>query len=278
MRLIYENERGKITMCGGGGNSWNITRITGISLPETDVSAVRYPYMAGHVVTRANISERYITISGDVRDKTRKHLSRAVNIFSAPGTLYITAFAKTKKIDVRCMSFEPGQSKGAFVPFTVQFCADCPFFEELYETVTELNSKIKMLSSPFVLECAFSHRTLRNNVVNRGNVATEPVFEISSALGAQCPYGICIKNLHTGRSITVNTDVGEKELITLDVKNRKVISSQRGNILSCLNDFAELADFTVDTGVAAVEVSAKEISGELQVVCKHTNNYISADV
>jgi len=278
MRLIYENERGKITMCGGGQKEWNITQIKGISLPETDVSAVRYPYMAGQMVTRANITERYITISGDVRDKTRKQLSRAANIFSAPGTLYITAFAKTKKISVRCMSFEPGQSKGVFVPFTVQFCADYPFFEDLYETATELNSREKRLASPFVLKCAFSDRILKNNVVNRGDVPAEPVLEIYSLLGAKCPYGITVKNLHTGKSFTLNTDISAKELITVDVKKRKIISNQRGNILPCLNEFSELSEFTVEAGVCTLEVVTKEISGELQVVCKHTNNYVSADV
>lgn len=278
MRLTYENERGKITMYGGGGRGFNIMRITGLSLPEINSASVHYPYMAGQVLTRANVMERYITISGDVRDCTRKHISRAVNVFSVPGVLYITAFGKTKKINARCVSFEPNQNKGVYIPFTVQLCADYPYFEDVYETVTKINSRTKRLSSPFVLGCAFSERVLRNNVINRGDVKTEPVFEIFSANGAVCPYGILIKNLSGGKSILLKTDVGKNELITIDIKNRKITSNQRGNILSCLSEITSLADFYLDTGVSVVEISAEEISGEMQAVCRHTNGYVSADV
>lgn len=278
MRLVYENERGKIVMHGGGGQNWNITRIAGVSLPEFDVNSVRYPYMPGQVVTRANVMERYITVSGDVRDENRKHISRAVNVFSVPGILYVESFGKTKKINVRCVSFEPNQNKGAYIPFTVQFCADNPYFEELYETKTQISYRKKKLLSPFVLGCAFSERMLRNNVINRGDAVCEPVFEISSLCGALCPYGISIKNLRNGNTIKLMTDVLDNELITVDVKNRKIVSSKRGNLLSCLAEFASLAEFSLDTGVSAVEIVAEGISGEIQAVCRHTNNYISADV
>ena len=48
--------------------------------------------------------------------------------------------------------------------------------------------------------------------------------------------------------------------------------------MSCLSEFASLSDFIVDTGVSAVEIVAEELSGEIQAVCRHTNNYVSVDV
>lgn len=278
MRLIYENERGRIVMHGGGGQNWNITRISGVSLPEINVNSVHYPYMAGQVVTRANIMERYITVSGDVRDEKRKYISRALNVFSMPGILYVESFGKTKKIGVRCISFEPNQSRGVYVPFTVQFCADSPYFEDLYETKTQISKREKRLASPFVLGCVFSERIMESNVINRGDAASEPVFEIYSSGGAVCPYGICIKNLRSGKTIRLMTDMSEAERITVDVKNRKITSNKRGNILSCLSEFTSLSDFELETGVSAVEIIAEEISGEFQAECRHVNNYISADV
>ena len=47
MKLVYENERGKVVMKGGGSDTFNITQIKGISLPENDVKllAARIVYL-----------------------------------------------------------------------------------------------------------------------------------------------------------------------------------------------------------------------------------------
>ena len=278
MKLVYENKRGKIVMNGGGRGNFKITQIKGISLPENDVSTVRYPNMPGQIVTRATPMERFVTISADVRDDNKKELSRAIAVFSAPGILYISSCGKTKKISVRCVSFEPNKSMGAYTPFTVQLCADNPYFEDLYETVTSITSRQGELTSPFVLGCKFSKRTLKNNVINRGDAATEPVFEITSSAGAVCPCGISIKNLTNSDELTLNTDVSAGEVITVDIKNRKITSNQRGNIISCLADYTSLADFSIEPEIAVCEISAKEIMGEITAVCRHRNLYASAVV
>ena len=93
-----------------------------------------------------------------------------------------------------------------------------------------------------------------------------------------CPYGIGITNIKSGKTIRILTDMSADECITVDVKNRKITSNKKGNILSCLAEFASLSEFVLEPGVSAVEVAAEEISGEIQAVCTHTNNYISADI
>lgn len=278
MKLVYENERGKVTMYGGGKKGINITRISGISLPENDVNTVRYPNIAGQTVTRSTPMERIITISADVQDESKKQILNAAKVFSCPGTIYITSFGKTKKIKARCMSFEPNKSKGKYIPFTVQFCADNPYFEDIYETKTQICSHKGMLSSPFVLGCKFSERMLRNNVVNHGDVAIEPVFEITSVEGAVCPQGIFIKNLTNGGIMRLMTNVAPGEIITVDVKNRKVTSSTRNNIISRLTQDTSLSRFSIDVGVSVVEIFANNAEGEISALCRHNNNYISAVV
>ncbi|MBO5733811.1 MAG: phage tail family protein [Clostridia bacterium] len=278
MKLIYENERGKIVMNGGGSKGFNITQIRGISLPECDVEAVRYPYMAGQVVTRVTPMERTITISADVRDDNKKELSRAMNVFSAPGTISITSCGKTKKINVRCVNFEPNKSKGAYIPFTVQFCADCPYFEDIYDTAVYIAKREGKLASAFVLGCVFSVRVLKNLVINYGDVSVEPVFEISSVDGAVCPQGICIKNNKNGNEILLNTDVLAGETITVDIKNRKIKSNKRGNLISCLAQDTAISRFSIDVGVSEIEILTPEISGKLSVKCRYNNSYMSAVV
>lgn len=278
MKLVYENERGKVTMYGGGKKGINITQITGISLPENDVNTVRYPNVPGQTVTRSTPMERIITISADVQDENKKQILNAAKVFSVPGTIYITSFGKTKKIKARCISFEPNKSKGNYIPFTVQFCADNPYFEDIYEYKTQICSRKGMLSSPFVLGCKFSERMLRNNVVNSGDVPIEPVFEISSADGAVCPEGIIIKNLTNGNTMVLITDVAPGEKITVDVKNRKITSSTRNNIISCLTKDTSLSRFSINAGVSDVEIFANNAQGEISALCRHNNNYISAVV
>lgn len=278
MKLVYENERGKVVMKGGGSDTFNITQIKGISLPENDVNTIRYPNVAGQTVIRTSPMERMITISADVRDKNRKHIAHAMSIFSYPGTIYITSFGKTKKIHGRCVSFEPNKNKGTYIPFTVQFCADNPYFEDVYETVTQICKRNGLLKSPFVLGSKFSERLLKNNVINHGDVSVEPVFKISSRGGIVCPSGITIKNFTNGNTITLNTDISPGEEITVDIKNRKVTSSERGNIITCVAQDNSLSKFLLDIGVSTVEISAQDATGELTARCIHNNSYISAVV
>ena len=262
-------------MHGGGANGFNITQISGLCIPENDISAVRYPNIAGRVVTRATPMERVITISADVSDDNKRYISNALRVFSIPGTVYITSLGKTKKIKCRSIAFEPGKKKGSYVPFTLQLCADYPYFEDMYETVTNISKREAELSSPFILGCAFSKRLFKNNVINYGDVAIEPVFEISSKEGVACPSGITIKNLTNGNSITLNTDVLAGETITVDVKKRTITSNLRGNMISCIAKDTSLSRFVLDVGVSLVEISAPGTEDKIVSLCRHNNSYAS---
>lgn len=278
MRLVYENERGKITMYGGGKRGFNIISISGLSLPESNVNTVRYPNIAGQTVTNSTPMERYITISGDVYDDNSKNITNASKVFSMPGIMYITTYGKTKKIHCRTVSFDIGNKKGSYIPFTVQFCADNPYFQDIYETKVYISKREGKLSSPFVLGCLFSERLIKSNVVNSGDVAIEPVFEISSKKARLCPEGITIKNTTNGASITLVTDILADEKITVDVKNREIKSNLRGNILFCLKTDTSISRFSLDPGVSMVEISAPGSSGELLSVCRYNSNYVSIAV
>lgn len=275
MKLVYENERGKVVMHGGGSAGFNIISISGLSIPENDVTAVHYSNMPGQVVTKSVPLERIITISADVRDENRKYISNAMKVFSIPGTVYITSSGKTKKIKCRSISFEPGKKRGSYIPFTIQLCADNPYFEDIYETTTNIYKKEKKLASPFVLGCVFSERIVKNNVINSGDVPVEPVFYITSQEGIECPNGITIKNVTNGDEIVLNTDIGAGETITVDIKNREIKSNLRGNIISSLAKDTSLSRFSLDIGISLVEVSSHGSNGKLIAVCKHNNSYVS---
>ena len=219
MRIVYENERGKVTMYGGGAScGFNILQISGLSLPENDVSTVRYPNLAGQTVTKSTPMERVITIMADVYDENSRKISSAARVFSIPGVMYITALGKTKKINCRSVSFEIGTKRGSYIPFTVQLCADNPYFEDIYETKLSVSKREGCIKAPLILGSEFSKRYTEKNVINSGDVSLEPVFEITSDKGIICPEGITIKNKTNGNFITLDTDVSAGETITVDIK------------------------------------------------------------
>ena len=278
MKFTYENERGKIVMHGGGEGIFNIIEIRGLSLPENDIDSVYYPQMAGCIVEKSTPQERVITISADAKDTAGTNILRAMNVFSIPGTTTITSGGRTRKIFARCLSFETNKRKGIYVPFVLQLMAENPYFQDVYDTEIIINKREKMLSSSFMLPCAVSIRKVEALLVNKGDVPVEPTFVISSGNGAVCPDGIVIENLDTGAKIKLNTNIGAGETIEIDVKNRRITSNKRGNIISCLDEETSITSFLLQLGVSTVKISAQDIEGDMHAVCKFNNNYICASL
>lgn len=276
MKLTYENERGKVSMYGGGGSIFNIIEIRGLSMPENDIDSVYYPNVAGCVVEKSTPQERAITISADARDITGKNILRAMNIFAKPGTITIASGGRTRKISARCLSFETNKRKGIYVPFVLQFMADNPYFQDAQNTKTVINKRENLLATSFILPCAVSVRKIEAMLINKGDVPIEPVFNITSLNGAVCPDGIVIENLDTGAKIKLNTNIYAKETIEVDVKNRHITSSVRGNIISCLDEETSISAFFLDLGVSNIKISAQDIEGDMYAECTFNNNYICA--
>ncbi len=276
MKLTYENERGKIVMCGGGADVFNIIEIRGISIPENDIDSVYYPNVAGCVVVSSTPQERVITISADAKDKTGKNISYAMSVFSKPGTITIVSNGKSRKISARCISFEQNKRKGIYVPFVLQLMAEDPYFTDIYDTELVVNEREKKLSSQFVLPCVLSLRKAEVMIINKGDVSIEPIITLTSRTGAVCPKGILIKNLDNESLIKINTDISAGEEIVVDIKNRRVMSSLHGNYISRLDDETSISDFIVDLGISTLRITADDIEGEFFAECTFNNRYISA--
>ncbi len=276
MRLIYENERGKVVMNGGNGEGFNIIEIKGLSLPENDIEAVYFPNSPGRKVQNVTPLERAITISGDICDKTNQKLARAVNVLSVPGRIIINSNGRVRKIDARCVSFEPNKRRGAYVPFAVQFIADDPYFTDMNETLINVFKREGKVSSEFVLPCVFSKRKTEAEIINRGDGTIEPIFEISSVSGAVCPEGISIKNTTNGNEIKLMCDVLAGEVITVDVKKRKITSNLRGNLIFLMADETSISRFFLDTDISTVTIYAKDLEGTFHATCRYLNRYLYA--
>ncbi|MBQ3118166.1 MAG: phage tail family protein [Clostridia bacterium] len=274
MKIIYENERGKVVMYGGGNGIFNVIEIRGLSMPENDIDTVYYPDMAGCIVNKSASQERIITISGDARDTMGKNTARAMHILSKSGAMTIISSGVSRKIFARCISFETNKRKGVYIPFVLQLMAENPYFQDVNDTKTIVSKREGVLSSPFVLPCSLSVKKTQTMIVNKGDVNIEPVFILTSPEGAVCPDGIIIENLNTGAKIKLNTDIAPNEQIKVDVKNRRITSSSRGNIIFCLDDETSLSEFFLETGVSDVKISAWDAEGKIYAECIYNNNYL----
>jgi len=176
------------------------------------------------------------------------------------------------------VNFEPNKRKGIYIPFAAQFVADDPYFTDIYDTQIGVYKKEKKLKSVFVTPCAVSLRKVEADIVNSGDSMLFPVFKISSVGGALCPDGIVIENLNNGKQLKLNTDVLAGETITVDVKNCKITSSERKNLISCLDNETSISNFGIDLGISTVKITAENMEGSIFAQCIYNNRYIYAMV
>lgn len=276
MQLIYENELGRISLGGGSDNTFNIIEISGLSFPETNANTVRFSGVPGQTVVSVDVLERTITISGDIKDKTGMMVQKAATVFSKSGILYVASNSRKRRIASRCTSFNPEKRKGIYVPFTLQLVCDSPYFEDISQTSESVLKKEKLLSSPFILPAMLSKRVTQARIINRGTCENEPVFEITCNEDAACPDGIVIKNLTTGKEITLLTDVLKNEIITVDIFKRKISSNIRGNLLGTLSQNSILSNIYLAVGINDIWANAENEPELLSIVCKYRNNYVEA--
>lgn len=276
MQLIYENELGRISLGGGHADSFNITEINGLSFPETEADTVRFSGVPGQTVVSVAVLPRTITISGDIEDKTGIKTQKGAKVFSKSGTLYVVSNSRKRMIKSRCTSFTPEKRKGIFVPFTLQLVCDNPYFEDISKTKESILKKEKLLKSPFILPVMFSKRITEARIINRGTYENEPVFEITCKENAACPKGIVIKNLTTGKSIELLTDVLKDEIITVDINQRKITSNIRGNLLGTLGENSKLSELYLAVGINDIWANAEEEPELLSISCNFRNSYVEA--
>lgn len=278
MKLIYENDLGRIELTGGGGGMFRLTEMQGLSFPETEADAVRYANEPGQTVTEIFVLPRTITASGDILDPTGREFVRAATIFSVSGTLTVAGTRRRRQIRCRCTSFTPQKRQGKFIPFTLQFVCDRPYFEDATESHVSVAKKEARLTSPFTFPTAFSQRINEARIVNSGSVPVMPVIEISSQQAATCENGIIIKNDTTGASLILSCGISAGETITVDCENRTVSGSMQGNLLASLSENTPMSTFSLQMGVNDIAVTIENEEEPILVRLRFRNQYGEAMV
>ena len=276
MKLIYENAVGRLTFCGGSDRVFNITDIDGLSLPDTEADAVRYPDMPGQTVSRISLLPRTITFSGDIRDKNGKYVARAAKILAYPGVLYVVSKRSMRKIPCRTVSFEPLKRRGIFVPFTLQLICDDPCFTDVTEKKEAIYKRVKLFKNEVLFPQMLSSRTTKGTLYNHGSFSIYPVIFITAPKGATCEKGITILNETTGANLYLTCGIRSGETITVDCDARRITGSEQGNLITKLSKITPLSGFFLENGANVIGVTAEDEPAPLQVEVLYQNKYLEA--
>lgn len=273
MKLVYENKLGKVVFTGGGDGVFRLTKLSGLSFPETETDAVRYAGEPGQTVTKISVLPRTITIAGDVKDENGKQVAYAAKVLSYEGTLtVITSYVKRKN-SCRCISFTPEGKRGIFVPFTMQLICDNPYFEDTTQTSVTIAKRESLFTSPFVLPVMFSARRNEAKVLNRGSVKTMPVITVTAKEDAPCEKGILLQNETTGACLLLSCGIRAGETVTIDCKNRKIHSDIRGDLLEYLSCNTPMSQFYLQLGINDISIYAENETTPIFAFCRFQNQY-----
>ena len=279
-KIIFENDIGRLYLSGGGDEAWRITKISGLGMSDKKYQTVSYFSEAGQKTVSERREARIITIAGDVfgtENRIAHKISETIKILDKPGWLTVRTNGMIRRIWARCNGFEEGEAYGVFRKFAMQFCCDCPYFEDVGKDSIALFKKTKEIKNTFTLPKVFTCRTSNGIVVNRGDVEAEPILNIY--FGADIAEGqkvtLTIDNKTTECKLVVYLYPKAGDIVTVDVANRKIYNDRDENLIAALADDCSLNKFTLKEGTNDITVTS-DVETNLSVVCRFTNRYLEA--
>lgn len=276
MKITFYNEVGSVVFGGGKTSSrFKIIEIDGLGFCGKSYDFVSYYNTDGQDTISEKIMPRTVTIKGDFEfsDNTEE-FAEALSVLNKKGTLEVESGNIKRKIDARCTDFLQGERQGKFLPFSIQFICDEPYFESSTAYMVPVYRTIPNINSEFSFPDYFSKRISRRNLFIDSNAETEPIFLI---VAGNNPIGeMEIVNHTSGERLKINYEPFSNDYITVDVKNRKIYNQAGESLISYLSDDSFFDGFHLYPGDNDVEVLIGTANDKLDVVCKYNNKYLEA--
>lgn len=308
--ITYQNENGKLDFNGGSGHfPWRILEIDGLGLSGKSFHTAAYPSSVGQKTLSETVGARTISIQCDVNSIASSYgaarsnqweISKALKILNEPGTLLIRDGRRTRKIDARCVEAAQGERYGGYTVFAMQFVCDYPYFEDqqmqtipIFKCENLIGNGTRwyldngvMKSEPiekksFKLPCLFSRRITETNIINVGDVNTEPIIRIHMQGGTYTGIDgetgtLVIHNRSTKQDILLNLQEAENVTeIIIDIPKRIIVSQDKQNLIHYLAPTSFLSDFWLQTGQNLIKVE-NYLSNSCSVECEFSNKYVEA--
>ena len=272
IKLIFYNDIGEVRFEHG---AWRLTEAEGFSVPASQISAVRYINQPGHFVTGISKNPRTITLSGDINlgKCGEDAFSKACAVLEKEGTLRIETLRFKREIGARCIEFVPGERRGPYRSFVMQFLCDCPYFEDAEETRTVIYNRVGYLTCDTVLPAVLSGRIAKGDIKYKGSAFCEPKIIVT------LPEGIGVLKIinHTnGGKISVNYDSSQAKSLIINVKNRTITDENDANLLDLLTDDSFFDGFRIDNGENTIEVLNSDASADIKVVMEYKTRHAEA--
>lgn len=273
-KIYFENDHGKVDMLLGGTGPVRISALSGFGNPEKTYSAVTFAGKAGQQTTGAVANARTMVISGDISGD-RSKAEQMLKIMYGPGRLTLDFDNKKREIYCNQTNLSLGVRKGGYTSFVLTLVADEVYFTDTYETRTAIFERKNMLYGDIVFPCVFTRKNTEATAENFGEINVEPVIYIYNY--ADNPdkgeNNIVIENITTGQKITLETGMTKNECITIDIKNRKVTSSARGDILNLISDDTFLSNFWLTSGKNQLRAKHGNSGEDISVNLSYRSNY-----
>lgn len=275
--IVFYNDKGSVTFGGGRSESnWRVIETDGLGLSGKSYTSCIFENSIGQETVNVHINARTITLNGDffMTENYKSEYKAALTTLDKDGILEVRSVDGNLRIKAYCTQFLPLPKKGEYLPFTVQFVCDEPYFESSEAYEVPIFKTIPRLNSEFVFPDMFSERITRRNIFISSNAETEPVIIINSGRN---PSGcLHIKNHTSGESLTINYEPLSDEFITVDVKNRKIFNQNGENLLSYLADDSFFDGFHLYPGDNDIEVTIGTANTELEVFLRYNERFLEA--
>lgn len=277
MRVTLKNDYGSIDMQGGGHPVWNITSYDGLGLPPKTYNVVQYAGSAGQRTLSEAAQARTITIGGDIGGRyPAQEIAKANRLFDRPVEVIIYTGNKHRKTQCRVTSFsaEPGH---ICRKFTLQMVSDSPYFEDLAAQSVMVHERTNHLLGQFSFASAtakiqISTLTNESDIVNLGDVQTEPIFYVSNNTGTTITDGFTILKNGGEQKLSINASISDGETVTVNIPRRRITGSNGRNLIDTISDDTFLSDFWLDVGTNHIKVESG--NKNLSVRCEYANQYV----
>ena len=275
--IIFYNSCGSVVFGGGRSESrFKIIEADGLGLSGKSFKSCIFENSVGQKTVDVHDNARTITLKGDffIGGDYLDDYKEAFAVFDKEGVLEIRHRGGAFRIKAYCTQFLPLEKKGEYMPFTIQFVCDEPYFESAAGYEVPIFKTIGRLDSDFEFPGMFSERITRRNVYISSNARTEPVITIKTG---REPSGVLhIQNHTSGEQLDINYEPLSREYITVDVKNRKIFNQNGDNLLTYLANDSFFDGFHLFPGDNDVEVRIGTANIELEVMLRYNECFLEA--
>ena len=257
MRLKFVSGGRIIEFDAYGEKEASVISASGLEGIKKQYQTVNYASVPGQVTIAENVLPREIIIKGDICTKNSRPFSDYCTFFSDGGELYVLSGTSRKKIAYNPVDFKRTGKRGDYILFELKIICDFPYFSDSVNNSIDIYKRIDRVKGTFNLPEVFTERKTEVDIMNMGQVISEPVITVECLASGDYSEGIHIKNESTGKALVLVTNMLEGEEFVIDVKKRTISSNMRQNCYGILSGECAMCDFFLRKGLNKITINNK---------------------